>query len=851
MGKDAPKMPRYLKDIRTKAQLSTFLRNWKPGQATVPKVVKTLLSEIEGRGLNGLKRKRVAAIIRTLPGIIHSFIIQFGNLYLRSGNFNSVARISKVVYFLHTVIHQGMSPVKNMATNLREQAMKHPSKSKERFQASTIDRAIPIEVQTKDTIANAKESFLQPARTLDDFTRKKIDKFFVDLKISKAVVLTQDVALNDHACVTKTRKQGGMAAALREQYFGSIDYLSMLSVDVSTPTRLAEFLIRYSMGRENWIDRYTSKDAARFGLSNEPHFPGGEDTPLIGTVIFKWKVMARSKFGKRVYQVDSKHSVASDIIPDGDDFAPDAGFSPKTDRAVFNYCRGLIMRAHRFWIEEKANEPLDEKMKRFEEESGGIPTKVYIRSGLNTTLTRSVNADLKIIAVTDLGKARAVTLHPADEVLSARTLTAKWMPKISRCHDMQNAVGRPTALRSRDKSAKLFSLDLSKATDKTHHDVAKYFAHKWIDKIGSSNPEEDKKLVDRLFSPKSILETDGTRTATTCGVHMGLGPTWVILCLMNMYAAWRANLGPSTRQICGDDMAVLANTNQRDKIKSALEDELFLKVNEKKSFFGPRGVFCETFGKVERTKFGVSARFEDVGHMSVSLATRSVTDTKTQSFNVARTLDGSTAIGRVDEITRKLHVPKKLGSGPIEMGGNGRGIASLNQIINYAMHGPIKPMRKKESERYLEERKVPFKECIPAEWAKQWLDRCKNELCALTGDTKEKKISAYIQTRSAIKRTAPPPFPGLTKSIVHTHRYAQLSLKLRRTVDKIIRESSRFSPSSSTRKKLTKLLLTKCENRFVDAHCLLEAVECVGLSPLTTQQAIARYDMLKKDGVAS
>nr|QYV43040.1 MAG: RNA-dependent RNA polymerase [Narnaviridae sp.] len=849
MGKDAPKMPRYLKDIRTKAQLSTFLRNWKPGQATVPKVVKTLLSEIEGRGLNGLKRKRVAAIIRTLPGIVHSFSIQFGNLRLGSGNFNSVSRVSKMIYFLHTIIHQGMDPIKSMANNLREQAMSHPSKSKERFQASTIDRAVPIEVPTKNAIANARKSFLQPAKVLDDFTRKRIDQFFSSLKISNAVVLTQEVALNDHACVSKTRKQGGMAAALREQFFSSLDYLSLLSTDVSTPTKLAEFLIRYSLGREDWIKPYRSNDLSRFNPSRPSQ--SSDNVSIIDNVVFNWKVMARSRFGKRVYHVDSKTSVASDIIPEGDDFAPEKGWSNKTDKAVFIQCRDQITQAHRLWIEKKASEPLSEKMEEFEKERGGIPTTAYIRSGLNTTLSRSTNADLKIIAVTDLGKARAVTLHPADEVLSARTLTAKWMPKISRCHDMQNALGRPTDLKSRDRSAKIFSLDLSKATDRTHHDVAKYFAHRWIEKIKSPNPDEDKRLVDRLFSPKSIIEIDDTRTATTCGVHMGLGPTWVILCLMNMYAAWRAKLSPYSRQICGDDMAVLANAQQRDKIKSALEDELLLKVNEKKSFFGPRGVFCETFGKLEKTRNGVSVRFNDVGHMSVALATRSVTDTKTQSFNVARTLENSTEIKCVAEITRKLHIPKKLGPGPTEMGGNGKGIASLSQIINYALHGPIKPVRRNKSDIQLEEQKVPFKGNIPAEWAKQWLNRCKNEYSALTGSVKEEKVSAYIQTRSAIKRTILPSSFRLTKDIVHTHRYAQLNLKLRKVVDKIIRESSRSSPSSSTRKKLTKLLLTKCENRFVDANCLIEAVERAGLSPLTTQQAVARYDMLKKDGVAS
>ena len=75
---------------------------------------------------------------------------------------------------------------------------------------------------------------------------------------------------------------------------------------------------------------------------------------------------------------------------------------------------------------------------------------------------------------------------------------------------------------------------------------------------------------------------------------MGLGPTWILLSLCNIAAARMAGAYRYSFAVCGDDLVGYWPQSVIDKYIDII-GKFGMKVNQKKSFTGHHGVFCEQF----------------------------------------------------------------------------------------------------------------------------------------------------------------------------------------------------------------------------------------------------------------
>jgi hypothetical protein len=89
-------------------------------------------------------------------------------------------------------------------------------------------------------------------------------------------------------------------------------------------------------------------------------------------------------------------------------------------------------------------------------------------------LAGPVRQPLKPHPLTEMGgKVRVVTLHPAEEVTVARGITALWLRGLRRCVTTRDMLrGRQVVIERQCKRSKLYSADLSAATDYIPHGLA-------------------------------------------------------------------------------------------------------------------------------------------------------------------------------------------------------------------------------------------------------------------------------------------------------------------------------------------------------------------------------------------
>ena len=78
---------------------------------------------------------------------------------------------------------------------------------------------------------------------------------------------------------------------------------------------------------------------------------------------------------------------------------------------------------------------------------------------------------------------------------------------------------------------------------------------------------------------------DGTDVIVKCGALLGLGPSWVILSILNSFAAEEAGASSSSYAVCGDDLVALWTRSQIEGYLAALP-LLNLQGNRDKSFVG-------------------------------------------------------------------------------------------------------------------------------------------------------------------------------------------------------------------------------------------------------------------------
>jgi hypothetical protein len=229
------------------------------------------------------------------------------------------------------------------------------------------------------------------------------------------------------------------------------------------------------------------------------------------------------------------------------------------------------------------------------------------------------------------GKVRVITKHPALQVTLARHLMGTWVKILKRLGPSRAILAgqEPSLIRMRAEGTQMcyfYSADLSKATDLIPHEVAVMMAKKFCDGFFSSmtggEPEshwltrtllqllEEKEIVgDRLekqMSTKGVSKhlirrlTRYTTRPTSQGIHMGLGPTWVILSLLNIGCALQAGAPATSFVVCGDDLLGWWTEDTIRRYNQNIE-KCGMKINAAKSFMSSSsGVFCE--GAVQRSR---------------------------------------------------------------------------------------------------------------------------------------------------------------------------------------------------------------------------------------------------------
>jgi len=203
---------------------------------------------------------------------------------------------------------------------------------------------------------------------------------------------------------------------------------------------------------------------------------------------------------------------------------------------------------------------------------------------------------LKPLALVESGaKTRIATLHDASSVHASRILTRCMGPLLKVLHCTRDILtGREVTLSQNTENAQLYSADLSAATDYIHHDLARFVWAEWCQSLGIDS--ELQRMGHRLLGPHMDIGQDPPQE-TSRGVHMGEGISWSILCLINGWAAWQAGASKDSYAICGDDLIGFWSRETADRYEANLE-HVGLVINKSKSFFSPKGVFCERLVEV-------------------------------------------------------------------------------------------------------------------------------------------------------------------------------------------------------------------------------------------------------------
>nr|WAK73586.1 RNA-dependent RNA polymerase [Phytophthora palustris narna-like virus 3-1] len=343
----------------------------------------------------------------------------------------------------------------------------------------------------------------------------------------------------------------------------------------------------------------------------------------------------------------------------------------------------------------------------------------------------SVRPPLEPIPLPEMGdKIRLASTHSAPEVWLSRKVNHDWLKFLKRSvHNTKWTLrGKPVMLSRKARSQErghtlLYSADLSAATDYIPHKVAQAVALVLCQKARYSadrtrdimallgehtilDPRNDVtsketflKIVQRLQAcddaafDEAFLERleEGAYQRTTNGIHMGLGPSWVILSLLNHAAAALACPGnDKSYSVCGDDLIALWTSQEIARYEANLT-ELGLVVNTAKCFRGPRGVFCEQLVEMESPYFARSRTVEGPAELGVSkviagrsrdkyAATEALTRLETVPCKAAK---------RLAHLRHKRVRPTNR-PGSVAVGGCGVGIPNLGQLTNYLKSGAIR-----------------------------------------------------------------------------------------------------------------------------------------------------------------
>jgi hypothetical protein len=210
-------------------------------------------------------------------------------------------------------------------------------------------------------------------------------------------------------------------------------------------------------------------------------------------------------------------------------------------------------------------------------------------------------------------KIRIASLHPAAVSHACRVLNRRLIAVLRRKGYTRDSFRTNTfSLYNKDPTALLYSADLSKASDYIHH----HFIEAFIESVAEAQQwsEVEKSVFLRCHGRMRL--PDGS--LTTMGAHMGLGGTWALLATMNQFCLDRATGGDCKKgKICGDDALGLLTPKEVREYERALTQDVGLKINHAKKFYGKKGVFCENYaekdGKHTATCYQVTKIAEATG----------------------------------------------------------------------------------------------------------------------------------------------------------------------------------------------------------------------------------------------
>jgi len=231
-------------------------------------------------------------------------------------------------------------------------------------------------------------------------------------------------------------------------------------------------------------------------------------------------------------------------------------------------------------------------------------------------------ARLNVIVGPD-GKMRVATTHTSAVAWAARSMTKLLLPTLKGVAFTRDILrNQQVRLRTCRSNPILYSADLSKATDPISIELSRFVLEAitsrtgkpvwWDDALDATintqlittsppqfaeNSWETLKRLTAKCGPGNHLRDDlvdeDSHFVSRCGALMGLGPGWVVLCLVNAFAAHAAGAEPGSFAICGDDLIGLWPAEVADKYEQNLA-MLGLEANTSKSFRSERqGVFCE------------------------------------------------------------------------------------------------------------------------------------------------------------------------------------------------------------------------------------------------------------------
>jgi len=315
------------------------------------------------------------------------------------------------------------------------------------------------------------------------------------------------------------------------------------------------------------------------------------------------------------------------------------------------------------------------------------------------------------------------------------------------------------------------------------------------------------------------------QTPTTRGIHMGLGPTWVILSLINSYSAWKAGAGRTSYSVCGDDLIGFWARPIADRYEATLE-ELGLVVNKTKSFFGRRGVFCERI--VEQDSRGTRADAHDVGHLSAITAAKLIARQTDNQFAVAANLKDNTVQKDLSDQVRKYLIPSKTGPGRVEHGGNGFGRLSRGKMALLVKEGApnLAVSRDESTSALLKELKATAVQ-----------GHVKRE-DPMTMSDAVIAIKSASQTCHYLRNEKLETLPISKRSWIQRDRRSK---SLDKITDDHFRELIRNSQLNSKNKKCALHILSKnCHLKSIDKHRRLESI----LSRSVSEQLVERSSVI-------